>query len=53
MKTNPDELISYLESINEVELNNYRKRIFEFLISSKARKFRFSYYKSNYNTIIN
>lgn len=43
-KTNADELISFLESINEVELNNYRKRIFEFLISNQARKFRFSYY---------
>ena len=49
-KTNTDELISFLESINEEELNNYRKRIFEFLISNKPTKFRLSNFA---NQIIN
>ena len=49
-KTNADELISFLESMNEEQLNNYRKRIFEFLISNKSKKFRFSTYA---NQIIN
>ena len=42
-KTNPIELINYLESINEEELINYRKRIYKFLISNNANRFRFKY----------
>ena len=49
-KTNPNELMNYLESINEEELINYRKRIYEFLISNKANRFRFRY-SSNYDVL--
>ena len=49
-ETNADELIDLLESIPEEDLIKYRERIFEFLISDRARKFRFSYFA---NKIIN
>lgn len=43
-ETNPKELIEYLQSIKEEELKSYRERIYEFLISEKSNKFRYSYF---------
>ncbi len=42
--TNPKELINFLSSFKENEINEYRNRIYEFLISSKSDKFRYSYF---------
>ena len=41
---NPRELIEYLESFAEKELIEYRKRIYNFLVSNKSNKFRYSYF---------
>lgn len=42
--TQPKEIIDYLSSFKEPEINEYRNRIYEFLIGSKSNKFRYSYF---------
>ena len=42
--TNPKDLINYLNSFSENQLNQYRIRIYEYLISDKSNKYRYSYF---------
>ena len=42
--TKPKELIDFLSSFKEDEIIEYRDRIYKFLISSEADKFRYSYF---------
>ena len=41
---NPEYLINFLKSIKEEEIANFRSRIYEFLLSDKAKKFRYQYF---------
>ncbi len=40
----PDELIAFLDSFSEDKIRKYRKRIYDYLISDKSNRFRYSYY---------
>lgn len=40
----PNELITLLDSFSEDKINKYRKRIYNYLISDKSNRFRYSYY---------
>ena len=42
--SNPKDLINFLNSFSENQLKEYRKRIYEYLISDKPNKYRHSYF---------
>ena len=41
---NPEYLINFLKSFKEEEIADFRFRIYEFLLSDKAKKFRYQYF---------
>ena len=43
-EVNPNKLLEYLDSFKESELDEYRKRIYNFLISKECNKFRYSFF---------